>query len=110
MKIFRFVKKVFFRGLTILSNFINANSLLSATPLNCISVKNQECKLRPQVVNVNSNNPIFYPFSIKISKCSGNCNNINNPYAKICVPDIIKNLNVKVVNLMSRTNQTRFIE
>ena len=38
MKIFRFVKKVFFIGLTILSNFTNA-SLLS-----CISMENQECK------------------------------------------------------------------
>ena len=105
MKIFRFVKKVFFIGLIILSNFINANS-----PLNCISMINQECKTRPQVVNVNSNNPIFYPFSIKTSKCSGNCNNINDPYARICVPDIVKNLNVKVFNLMSRTNETRHIE
>ena len=110
MKIFRFVKKVFFVGLTILSNFINVNSLLSATPLNCISMKNQECKTRLQVININSNNPIFYPFSIKTNKCSGNCNNINCPYAKSCVPDIIKNLDVKVFNLMSRTNGTRFIE
>ena len=82
MKIFRFVRKVFFVRLTILSNFVNKNSLLSATSLNCISMKNQECKTRPQVININSNNPIFYPFSIKINKCSGNCNNINNPYAK----------------------------
>ena len=104
MKIFRFVKKVFFIGLTILSDFTNASSL------NCISMNNQECKARPQIVNVNSNNPIFYPFSIKTSKCSGSCNNINDPYAKICVPDIIKNLNVKVFNLISRTNETRFTE
>ena len=66
MKIFRFAQKVFSIGLTILSNFINVSSL------NCISMKNQECKTRPRVTNVNSNNPIFYPFSIKISKCSGN--------------------------------------
>ena len=98
MKVFRFVKKVFFIGLTILSSFTNANSL------SCISMSNQACKWRPEIVNVNSNNPIFYPFSIKTSKCSGNCSNINNPHAKICVPDIIKNLNVKVFNLMSRTN------
>ena len=104
MKIFRFVKKVFFLGLTILSNFTNA------TPLNCISMKNQECKTRPQVISINSNNPIFYPFGIKISKCSGNCNNIHNPYAKICVPNVIKYLNVKVFNLMPRTNETRFIK
>ena len=104
MKIFKFVKKVFFIGLTILSDSTNADSL------SCISMNNQECKARPQVVNVNSNNPIFYPFSIKTSKCSGDCNNINNTYAKICVPTVIKDLNVKVFNLMSRTNEIRFIE
>ena len=73
-------------------------------------MKNQECKTRLQVINVNSNNPVFKPFSIKTNKCSGNCNNINNPYAKICLPNVIKDLNVKVFNLMSRTNETRFIE
>ena len=58
MKIFRFVKKIFFIGLTILSNFTNVIPL-NAIPLNCISMKNQECKSRPQVININSNNPIF---------------------------------------------------
>ena len=51
----------------------------------------------------------FYPFRVKVNRCSGNCNNINNPYAKICVPDI-KNFNVKVFNLMSLTNETRSIK
>ena len=102
MKICRFVKKVFFVGLTILSDFTNV--------LNCISMKNQECKTRPQVININGNNNIFYLFSIKTSKCSGNCNNIKKPYAKICVPDAPKDLNVKVFNLMSRNNETKFIK
>ena len=70
-------------------------------------MKNQECKERPEIININNNNPIIYPFSIKVSKCSGNCNNINNPYAKICVPDVIKNFNVKVFSLMSLTNESR---
>ena len=52
----------------------------------------------------------FFPFSIKTSKCSGSCNNINHPHAKICVLDVVKNLNVKVLNLMSRTNEPRLIE
>ena len=95
---------MFFIGLTILSDFTNPNSL------NCISMNNQKCKARPQVVNVNSNNPIFYPFSIKTSKCSGSCYNINDPYTKIYVPNVIKDSNVKVFNLMPRTNETRFIE
>ena len=47
-------------------------------------MKNQECKVRPEIINVNSNEPVFYPFSIKTSKCSGSCNNINDSYAKIC--------------------------
>ena len=94
------VKKLFFVGLTILSSFTNANSL------SCISMNNQECKTRPQVVNVNGDEPVFFPFSIKTSKCSGSCNNIN--YAKTCVRNIVKNVNVKVFNL--RTNETRQIE
>ena len=90
MKVIRFVKKVFFLGLTILSSFTNAILLSS------ISMINQECKPRPQIVYVNSNNPIIYTFSIKTSKCNGNCSNISDPCSKICVPDITKNLNVKV--------------
>ena len=70
-------------------------------------MKNRECKVRPEIISINSNNPMFYPFSVKINKCSGNCHNINDPYARICVPDIANNSNVKVFNLMSRTNETR---
>ena len=102
MKIFSFVKKVFVLRLTFLSNITNA--------LERISMKNQECKVRPKIVDINTNNPIFYPFSVKINKCSDNCNNINDPYARICVPDTVQNLNVKVFNLVSRTNETRSIK
>ena len=98
MKMFSFVKKVFVLGSTVLSKFTNA--------LKCVSMKNQKCKVRPKSVYINSNNATFHPFSDKINKCSGNCNNINDPYAKICVRDTVKNLNVKVFNLMSRTNET----
>ena len=101
---FVFIKKIFYLGSLFLS------SLISTTPLSCISIKNQECKVRPEIINVNSNNPIFYPSSIKINKCSGNCNNINNPSAEICVPDVIKDLNVKVFNLLSITNEIKFIK
>ena len=53
---------------------------------------------------------MFFPFSIKTSKCSGSSNNINNPYAKLCAPDVVTNLNVRAFNLMSRTNETRHKE
>ena len=73
-------------------------------------MNNQPCKVRPKIINVNSDEPFFYSFSIKTSKCSGSCNNINNPYAKICVPDAVKDLNVNVFSLISRTNETRQIK
>ena len=101
---FRFVNKLCFIGLTILSDFTDVNSS------SYISMNNQECKTRSQVINDNGDKPVFFPFSIETSKCSGSCNNINYPYAKICVSDLVKNVNVKVFYLMSRTNETRFIE
>ena len=66
MKIFGFVQKVFFIGLTILSGFTNVNSL-NATPLSCISMNNQECKTRPQVINVNGDEPVFFSILYKTS-------------------------------------------
>ena len=73
-------------------------NLSSVNLLEYISMNNQECKVRPKVVNVDSNEPVFYPFSIKTSICSGSCNNINDPYAKFCVPDVLKNINIIVLS------------
>ena len=70
----------------------------------CFNEKCKECKVKPKIVDINSNNPIFYLFSVKINRCSGNCNNNTDPYARICVPGTVKKLNVKVFNLMSRNN------
>ena len=88
-------------GLTVLSSSITG-------ALNCVSMNNQEGKVQLKIVDTNSNNSMFYPF--KVNKCSGNCNNIDNPYAKIYVPDIVKHLNVNVFNLMSRNNEMRHIK
>ena len=73
-------------------------------------MNNQECKIRPQKININSNKPLFYTQSVKINKRSRRCNDINDPYAKLCVPDLVKAINVNVFNLMSRTNEARHIE
>ena len=100
IKMFRYMKKV----------FVAAVSSFSCNALKWVSINNQECKVRPEMININSNESSFYPYSVKISKCSGSCNNINDPYANLCVPDLSKNMNVKVFNLISRTNETRYIK
>ena len=97
-----FVKEAF----ALITTFFNP---LYVNSLECISMNNQKCKARPKIIDLNNNEPVFYPYSIKVNKCSGSCSNINDPYAKLCVPDIIKNINVKVFNLMSRINETRQI-
>ena len=81
----------------------------NVNPLKCVSRNNRESRIRPKIININSNEPSFCPFSVKINKYSGSCNNINDPYSKMCVPDLAKNINVKVFNLMSRTNEIGLI-
>ena len=102
---FGFIRKMFFLAMT----FFYFDPL-NASPLETVSMNNQECRTRAKIMNVNNNEPVFYPFSIRVNKCSGSCNNINDPNAKLCVPDIVKDINVKVFNLMSWINQTRYTE
>ena len=107
---FGFIRTIFFTAMTFFScNVLNVNSM-NAIPLKCVSMNNQECKVRTEIIDIDSNEPSFYPYSIEVNKCSGSCNNINDPYAKLCVPNIIKNINVKVFDLMSGNNETRHIE
>ena len=99
-----FIKKGFFTRLTFLS------ALTSMISLSCISVTNQECKVRSEIASINGDDPVFFPIGIKTRKCSGSCNNINNPCAKLCVLDVAENLIVKVFNLVSEINKARRIE
>ena len=95
----RFMKHIY------VSTMMFFGRLSSVNPLECVSMNNQEYKVRPEMVTI-----LFYPFSIRTSKYSGTCNNINDPYAKMCVPDVVKNLNINVFNLLSKTNETRHIK
>ena len=102
---FRFIKTCFYTAITFSSyNTLNENSL------ECVSMNNQERKITSEIINVNTNERMSYPYSITINKCKGTCNTINDPYTKLCVPDTIKIINVKVFNLMSRSNENRHIE
>ena len=101
----RFVKRIFVSTMM----FLGCN-LSSLNPLECVSINNQECKVRLEIVNVNSSEPVFYALVLIGSKCSGSCNKINDPLTKLCVPDVVKNINIKVFSLLSRTNETRYVK
>ena len=101
---FGFIRKVFIAAVAFL-----ISNVLSINFLDCISMNNQECKARSKIIDINNNEPVLYPYSIKVNKYNGSSNNINNPHIKLCIPDVIKKINVKVFNLMSRINETRQI-
>ena len=67
---------------------ISLFSILKVKTLECVSVINEKCMSRPKIINLNE--PFFYPLSIKVNKCSGDCNNINDPMVKCCVPILLK--------------------
>ena len=82
---FVLIKKCFCTKLTFFYCII-----LSVNPLECVSMNNQECSVRPEIINVDSNETSFYPYIIKVNKYNGSCNNINDPYTKLCVSDVVK--------------------
>ena len=75
--------------------------------LKCVLINNQECKVREVIIN---NDYMLHPFSIKVNRCNGNCNNISNPYSRVCVPNVVKIITAKVFDLMSWKNKTKQIK
>ena len=93
---FKVIKKI----LAIIFLVSNVNSL------KCVLIKNQECRIREVIIN---NDYMLYPFSIKVNRCNENCNNISNPYSRVCVSNVIKNITAKVFDLMPWKNKTKQI-
>ena len=88
---------------------IGLYNILKVKRLECVSAINEKCMSRPKIINLYMDEPVFYPLSINVSKYGGDCNNINDPMAKLCVPDIVRDMNIKAFNLLARINETRKI-
>ena len=88
---------------------ISLFNVLKVNALECLSVINQECKPRPKILDVNEGigEALFYPYNALVNKCSGSCNTLDDPMARLCVPNIIKNVNMKAYNFLMRLNETR---
>ena len=66
---------------------------------------------RPKILDVNEGvgEALFYPYNVLVNKCSGSCNTLDNLMSKICVPKVIKIVNIKVYNFLMRLNETRTV-
>ena len=93
----------------IISLLISLLSIIKTKALEYVSVVNQKCMPRPKILDVNEGigEALFYPYKVLVNKCSGSCNTLDNPMSKICVPKIIKNVNMQVYNFLMRLNETR---
>ena len=87
--------------------FIKLFNVLKVKTLECLSVTNQKCMRRPKILDVNEGigEALFYPYNVLVNKCSGSCDTLNEPMAKLCVPNVIKSVNMKVYNSLMRLNE-----
>ena len=88
---------------------ISLFNVLKVNALECLSVINRECMPRPKILDVNEGigEALFYPYNVLVNKGSGSCNTLDDPMAKMCVPNTIKNANTKFYNILMRLNETR---
>ena len=88
---------------------ISLFSVLKVNTLKCLSLIIREYMPRSKILNVNEDigEALFYSYNVLVNKCSGSCKTLDNPMSKICVPKIIKNVNMKVYNFLMRLNETR---
>ena len=93
----------------IISLLISLFGIIKTKALECVSVDNQKRMPRPKIHDVNEGvgEALFYPYNVLVNKCSGSCNTLDDPMAKMCVPKIIKNVNMKVYNFLMMLNETR---
>ena len=86
---------------------INLFSIIKTRALECVSVINRKCMPRPKILDVNEG--VGEAYNVLVNKCSGSCDTINNPMAKLCVPGIVKRVNMQVYTFLMRLNETRSV-
>ena len=100
---FGLIKKMF---IVVFSNIVNASN-----HTRCVSLSNQKCKIQPTLINLHPNEYSqefhYYPFAVKLDRCVGNCNNINDLSNKVCIPNKTEDLNLSVFNMITGINESK---
>ena len=95
------MKKVIILSLRTISkcNFIKNKSGNFRMFRPCYLLKNEECKVRKVIID---NDYMTYPYKIKVNKCIGSCNDKENPYFKVYLPNSIENITIKSFDLLTK--------
>ena len=88
---------------------LNFSGLLVTVSTKYVSLKNQPRQTIRTFVDINSNEPVYYLLAVSVDTRGRSCNTFDDSYDQIRIPNKVKNMNVKVINLMSKVNVTRFL-
>ena len=96
------LKKTF---IGLLSSIVNASNYTK-----CVSFSNQKCMIQPSLINLHPNeyNQFhYYPSSVKLDRCVGSCNTLNDLSIKVCIPSKTEDLNQSVLNMITEINESK---
>ena len=100
---FGLIKKIFI-GLS--SSIVNVSNHTK-----CVSLSNQKCKIQPTLITLHPNEYSqefrYHPFSVKLDRCVGSCNTLNDLSNKVCIPNKTEDLNLGVFNMIRGINESK---
>ena len=71
----------------------------------CVPLSNQKCMTRPTLIellpNEYSQEFHYYLFAVKLDRCVGSCNTLNDLFNKVCIPNKTEDLNLIVFNMIT---------
>ena len=98
---------------TILKMFIVLLSSIvkASNHAKCVSLSNQKCEIQPTLINLDANEYSqefrYYPFLVKLDRCFGSYDTLNDVCNKASILNKTKNLNLSVFNMITSTNESK---
>ena len=67
--------------------------------------------IQPILINLHPNEYSqelhYYPFAVKLNRCVGNCNTLNDLSNKVYVPNKTEDLNLSMFNMITVINESK---
>ena len=77
----------------------------------CVLLSIQKCITQPTLFNLHHNEYSpelhFYLITVKLDRCAGRCNALNDLFNIVCVPYKTEDLNLSVFNMITRINESK---
>ena len=79
--------------------------------IKCAFLSDQKCEIQPTLINIHlheySQELHYYLFTVKLDRCVGSCNTLNDSPNKICVPNKSEDSNLRVFDMITGINKSK---